>query len=613
MSKPIKIIDNFKDYDKVLDFYSFLLQYWRHCANIRNVNKGKVISEYTLVNHITILKVFLNSAISKMLRNMEILKKDNSIDENRYLTILKNIYIKLKLDEYIIKKTETLSEDQIIVCIRNAFAHATFKLAITDEKISVIFEDEKIKAVLPLEIVHYMSDIMRDQKMLNVKRDSYLANYFPFAELKTTNQREWQTALNKITKIKFERGLVEYFVPVLGTVPIGTTHLCLSPSKEIAINQEKIDSETKRLVSKYIRYYGEKNWIQIHPYLREELLSLFLNKIINNEFYDVHNEFYLSKPIKNDFVYKTTSEENFFDAALNTPYISPFAFISVFSDYAYYSLNFAKEASTRDKTNEVVYQDIEVQNVEFLEGSESDYVKHIDSPQYLVEERKYLKKERKKLNRKINSCNAQIEGITSNKELTETEKKEKLIILNDTLKEKNKELKDVIQLLKINQKEIDNFKPHYAYTNEFFRRLRNSITHFTYEIDYRKALYIKDFDSIDLILSDSDGADKFKAKINVGELTKIIEILTKRIKQRNPVYYRSDQIEIALPAQAYSDEKLMRVAKETLSKWEEDTNVKYHINEEEINESRLNSDLIVSLFTYTQESNQETEEKTSSK
>ena len=57
----------------------------------------------------------------------------------------------------------------------------------------------------------------------------------------------------------------------------------------------------------------------------------------------------------------------------------------------------------------------------------------------------------------------------------------------------------------------------------------------------------------------------------------------------------------------------MRVAKETLSKWEEDTNVKYHINEEEINESRLNSDLIVSLFTYTQESNQETEEKTSSK
>ena len=45
MSKPIKIIDNFKDYDKVLDFYGFLLQYWRHCANIRNVNKGKVISE----------------------------------------------------------------------------------------------------------------------------------------------------------------------------------------------------------------------------------------------------------------------------------------------------------------------------------------------------------------------------------------------------------------------------------------------------------------------------------------------------------------------------------------------------------------------------------------
>ena len=598
MSSTVKIIENFADYDQVLEYYKSVLNYWKHEYNTKDFNKGKSYSNFVLLNSTTVVKVYINSAISKMLRNMEILKKSSYVNDDLYKQLLKNVYIKCNLDKFVVKKQDDLTEDQVITCIRNGAAHATFKIAIIDDMLCLKFEDEKMKAVIPFTIINGIANVIRDYRVLHCKRDTFVANYYYLDNLNTTKLSEWQSALDKLTIVKTDKEISEFFVTCFESVPSGTKNLILFPPKATPIHQEKLDSETRRLIGRYIKYYGEKQWININPNFRSLILSLFLDKLINNKFYDVHSEYYYIKPIKSDddFLYITpnTERDNPFNMAINTPYISPFAFSSVLADYICYSLNFAKEASTRDKINEAIYNDIEVKKVEFLGGKESDYIKYIDNSQYLLDEHKKLVKQRKSARRKLNSCTSQKENMNKNTSLSEEEKKEKITLLEEQINEKSEEIKELTHLISINEKETKEFKPHYAYQNEFFRRLRNGITHFTYDIDYKPGIYKKDFNNMILIISDSTMGDDFKIKISVGELTKICETLTQRIKQRSKFYYENKQIGVNVPTDL--EEAEMKKLEAIMENWAKDTNFEYIIGYD-AKEVSIDKDKLVDLFS----------------
>ena len=147
MSSTVKIIENFADYDQVLEYYKSVLNYWKHEYNTKDFNKGKSYSNFVLLNSTTVVKVYINSAISKMLRNMEILKKSSYVNDDLYKQLLKNVYIKCNLDKFVVKKQDDLTEDQVITCIRNGAAHATFKIAIIDDSLIFIYKDSKGKYI----------------------------------------------------------------------------------------------------------------------------------------------------------------------------------------------------------------------------------------------------------------------------------------------------------------------------------------------------------------------------------------------------------------------------------------------------------------------------------
>lgn len=593
------ITESFDDYDQVLEYYKNILYYWKNYQNSRIMNNNQKMVGVMLLKPEVILKVYINSAISKMSRNMEALKHNPEIEEELYNKLLKNVYIKNQLDKYVIKKDKSLSEEEIIKSIRGMLAHAGFKIVNDNNKIYISIDNEKIRAVLPFTVINGIANVIRDYKLLHTKRDSFIANYNKLIKLDTTNRVDWKDALSKVSVVKSEEKIVEYINPYLSKLPSEATFFRFSRKKKIPIQQNKLDAEGKRLIGKYLRYFGERTWIKLSPDIKNAILTLFINKIVNNEFYDAHCEYYFVKPLKNEgeYYYRTPisgGKKNDFDQAINTPYVSPFAFTSVFADYAFYALNFAKEASTKDGINEAIYQDIEVQDTEFLVGKEIDYIKYIDNPQYLIDEKDKLLRTRKNLRRRIRKLESQREGISKNKEFSDEYKTEKTNNINNDLVKKNSELENVEYSISILNNRINNFKPHYAYTNEFFRRLRNSITH-SYEVDYSKGLYSRNFDNIVMTLSDFEDGDTFQAKIRIGELERIIETITERIKQKAPYYRRHKDINLFLTPEEKDNQELVETLESKINDWTKDTNFKYNIAEKS-SKTNIDEDYLTELF-----------------
>ena len=594
------ITENFDDYDQVLEYYKSTLNYWKNYQNSRIINKNQQPMEVVLLKPTIIVKVYVNSAISKMLRNMETLKHSPEISEDLYNRFLKNVYIKNQLDKYVIKKKDSLSESEIINSIRGMVAHADFKIVNENKMICISLDNEQIRAVLPFPVIDGISNVIRDYKLLHTKRDTFIVNYDKLTELNTTKQSEWKEALDQLRIIKLKNGISEYFNPVFSKIPKEATSLSISSNKKINIQQKKLDAERKRLISKYLRYFGESTWTKMSSAYKKNILTAFLSKIVNNEIYDAHSEYYFIKPLQKEgeYFYKTPlmgDKENYFDHAINTPYISPFAFTSVFADYAFYALNFAKEAATKDKINEEIYKDIEVQDVEILMGNQTNYINYIDNPQYLIDEKTKLIGKRKRLRKKIREYESQKENISKSKRVSDEDKVERINFFDNALVEKNKELENIEYLIELTNNKISNFKPHYSYTTEFFRRLRNGITH-SYEVDYSEGLYTRNYDNMTITFSDCEHGDDFKAKIRIGELEKIISILTERVKQEYPFYHRHQTIELNLATEDHENHELVEKLESKMNEWSKDTNFKYIIAEDS-SESIIDDDLIIELFS----------------
>ena len=217
---------------------------------------------------------------------------------------------------------------------------------------------------------------------------------------------------------------------------------------------------------------------------------------------------------------------------------APFIYTGLVLDLGFLCLNYIKEALAKEDLPNFNYRNIDLRNIKY---SPSDCVKLVTS----AEERKKLQgpitdleSKKSRLINNINKKFANIENLNKAKSLTDEVRGEKKLNVQKNIDSEQSLLDEVNDRLSWLYDKYNNSSDYYD-TNDFFKHLRNSISHGFYTIDYSKALNKKDLSKIVFKFQDWD-IDKnnrknkilvFEAEITAGKLLDLFEQLHSRLRE----------------------------------------------------------------------------------
>ena len=483
--------DKYYGVDFAMDFYLEMIKIWED----KRPNISSDDNIILIVNPIILSRLLLSAFQSQIAITNELALDIEDTAEGKRIEKL----IEKQLDESTlldrITPRESLTKKEIKQQLKNALSHAEYNLATREDGMTIIeISSPKIEASFTLKEVAELTEI-------------YIQNY---ASTDTTVE--------------------EYHILNLLRLNINNKALLQSAVKSISPNKK-----LQELTRDYILYIGLQNWIELDN--RKLKTQIFSDRIVRNI---TNKPSYRNKgdQISALFNYATfhgkgnVSIEKFYEMNFEGPFI----YTDMLIDLGFLCLNYIKEAQAKQELPNFNYHNISLKGVKYSPTNTVRIVDVTEQQTKLQNQINDLTPAMQKAKSAVEKAEDDLEKLDKNTKIPAQIKAQQYQSRKDSIlknTQKYNELKTKIASL---QASYDNAED-YVETNDFFKHLRNSISHGFYSIDYSKGLKDKDLGKVIFHFEDYE-IDKnnrtkrtkvFEADITAKTLTTIFETLRDRI------------------------------------------------------------------------------------
>lgn len=482
--------DKYYGVDFAIDFYLEMIKVWKtkRPGIIGNDNLALI------VNPIILSRLLLSAWSSQIAITNELSLDIEATPEGKRIDSL----IEKQLDESNLLKRITpkvpLTKKEIKQQLKNALSHAEYTLATREDGTTIIeISSPKIEGTFTVsEIAEITNIYIRNYALTDDKEESY--DIWRLLTLKANNKSLLQEAVESITT-------------------------------------EKKDQE---LIRDYILYAGLQNWLGLTTYQKESIFSDRISRIIAKKptYRSTAEQLVLLFDYATYHGKGKVSADDFYKMTFEAPSI----YTDMLIDLGFLCLNYIKEAQAKQELPNFNYHNISLKGVKYSNNGCVRVVSIAEQQTKLTNQIADLTPAMHKAKKIVEKCEEELEKLDQNTKIPPQIKAQQYQSRKDSIlrnTEKYNELKTKISSL---QTAHDNAED-YVETNDFFRHLRNSISHGFYSIDYRKALKDKDlgkivfhFEDFDIDQTNRSKRTKvFEADIEASRLTSIFETLRDRL------------------------------------------------------------------------------------
>ena len=510
-------LEHYENANAINQFYLKALKNWKiygtKKSNINRINIFPMSVELFMkmeINEIAFFFATQNQYIEDAI-------KENPKYEAKYIEELS----KIEVGKHFISKVET-NKQQFFYDIRSALAHANYKIFIKPELKDpednyIYIENDRVKGKISLGKLIEIKEKYQFIKESIDENEEMLANVNYIMSLKTNNKNNYKNAIDSLKLAKFKDPSTTIGIIMRAIPELSTEYLSIVDVKDLTEKQ-------KRIIKSYIDYVGLKKWNNTSTRAKVVALTLITKFCFNNKVRLQFDTMDLTRSIALGKYYEEKQD--------GLSILAPFHYANLLMQYSFYCLNTYKERAKQINIEDLLYTSNELSKINYIDVYDCDK----DEIENKIIEK--LKSEKNKLKIAQENKEKQINGIMSTTKLENDDKISKL-----------KERREELDRISITRKQIDE-KLHeltekqgkygdYFSSPEFFDRLRNSISHGYYEIDYLSGLKTKNLEN--MIIRFYDKNDKrivFDFKIRAADLISLFNTLLVEVKQKSPHYQR---------------------------------------------------------------------------
>ena len=466
----LSIYDKYETIEEVMTLYEKMIQIWSEHTPTNPYTKEVVI----LTNPDIIKRLILTHFSVKIAwANEKILELQDEVERKKYETAI---------DEYMdgidafnkFQAKVPLTKSELKQQIKNALAHAEYDIYVDAKSYTPYMNIhspyiEGDIGINDLEELcnYYMSIVSALDRTNKTTQNESLLSYNP-------NNFRKEDLKEAIKRLRINKNPIELPKDVHMTY-IG----------EIPFETESITPEQMDLIYNYILYVGGQQWCNL-PYT--EKLRVFyrdFEPLLHNEHnFKYSSEFLLytlNRLLKlNDQTYEHRSIE----------FAAPTIYSNFILELGYISLNYIKEAGHKETLHDFKYYDFDLSKIKYWPKSCVKTVTKEEQQSRLSSEIAELSNKLSKWLPIIDKKKKTIESL-SGAPLSDEIKQEKISKTQEELLNAQNKLAELQTKITTLQELSDN-ATGYTNCNEFFKHLRNSISHGFYDIDYNSALENKD-------------------------------------------------------------------------------------------------------------------------
>lgn len=506
---------NFYDYTDVsIQIYNTVIKYWETARPNVRVDRYYEIPN----NKIGLLRVFINSAFTKIARTNELI---NSLGS----TLTRDEYEK-RIDHYIdklicfnnIQSLQEISNDEKRRQVKNCLAHSNFKIVedesenLANKRFKIVIENHYIKGELSVLDIGDLQDFyvtLSDDIDINSKEYYGLSDLF---HLKTNNAKVLSSVIDKIGWRYLMKAMPKNFTQV---------HF------DTDSNQIYLNDEQKKLLEDYIKYIGINNWINADMETREYVFISQMKFLIDKKVDLRRNDGYIS------ILLSCLLDNQNYKKLEKIKFEAPMAYASTIIDFGYFCFNYLREAHKKDALGDFNFIDFDLNGIS-VPYSEDDCFKQADYSSNIFNLLRTKTIQSEKLKKEIEKEELLKIGIKSTESISEDKKIQLLEIKDFKINQKSQELLQLLEEIESLNVSLQDQKQHIDSTN-FFRHLRNSFSHGFYSIDYKKALANKNLEQIeytfyDMVEKDGKHVKTFEVKLTSKRLVKLLNHYADRVK-----------------------------------------------------------------------------------
>lgn len=518
------LLDKFFCVDLSYQTYKELIKFWEIKTPYISYNEALMF----VSNAASYARLLISSYSAQIARvNEMILDLEDTQRKDIYNNKISSYMDKVPAFSKITAKVP-LTPQEIKQKIKNALAHAEYNL--------IYDNNDKNDLLVYLEIdtdyiygkISFL-DIDELWKFYTTISDELLTSDIAYSgvsdlfRMKANNVDLLKKAIDKIGTFKLDK---ENTINNNQTVLIDQ---CIPDS--IPLNKEQ-----KELIFNYIRYIGLANWVKLDYRDRGIIFSRHLKFMINSK-----NNFRNSSANISDTldycIFHARGEKSVIDMYFMS-FESPNIYAGMILDLGFLTLNYIKEVLHKEELPNFNYRNINLNSIKY---TPSNCIKYVTKE----EEQNRLKKIISELENRINKITLSIkkkkEDIKKIKKVDSIEETKKQQIIADkqkSLDENTIKLNESTSLLESLKEKVANATDYYD-TNDFFKHLRNSISHGFYEVDYSEALKKKDLTKIifkfyDYEIDETNRKNRklvFSASITANKLLDLFDELHQRVQQ----------------------------------------------------------------------------------
>lgn len=419
-----------------------------------------------------------------------------------------------------IKPKQPMTNNELKQQIKNALSHAEYTIGHEEEGTCYLdISSPKIEGKITLaDLSHLMKAYSDIYILLTPQRITYRVDDI-FSQT-ANNKNLLRKSISKITKGTY-----------LSDVALPSEVTAFGWD---AVEEQPLTKEQQDFIYNYISYIGIQNWISMHPDDRMKLFVHVMKPQIENHlspFVTGSDVMLALDYLLYHGAHYTTSEE--YNQLI---YQFPAMYANSIIELGFLCLNHIKESQAKEELSDFNYHNISLKGIAYepkscvrLVTKEEQETKYNNQ---LVHLRQGATKEQATLQRKHND----IMHLQDNENIPPEKRKE-------LLERKKQELEETSERLRKLTSQIYDYEDRfsscedYVETNDFFKHLRNSISHGFYSVDYTNGLKSKDlgkmvfhFEDWDISKEDRTVRKKvFSADITGDQLMRIFEELKERL------------------------------------------------------------------------------------
>lgn len=524
--------DKYESVEEAIDLYKTMIKVWGlHSPRSKYITPFYLKLSPTIIN-----RVMISNFSAQIARSNEIiLDLQDETQKEEFETAISKYMEGIEAFKKIRPKVP-MSHKELKQHIKNALAHAEYDIYYTEDFSStgICLYSDFVEGEISIQDMELLADYYKALVSTIDLDDEMFYGTGSLLTLRANNNMLLKDAISKIKKGKNVLGI---------KLPREMNLLCYINTES---SSKPLTQEQQELIYNYIKYIGDQAWAKSSPEQKGAIFVRSIDPMLNQKYDFRHSTFYISTTLSRFL--KMPIEKSVLDLL---DFSAPTIYAGLILELGFLCLNYMKEAQRKQKLPNFDYCNVDLGNIEYWPETCVQVVSREEHQTKLQAEVANLSSKVSNWQEVILRNQSRIDGLSA-ADISEERKQQIASAPLERIKEAKLKLEE-LQAKITSTQELCNNTTGYTNSNDFFRHLRNSISHGFYRVDYSEALAKKDMSKVTYYFQDWD-IDKddrknrqqvFEAKMTAGQLLNIFGQIEDRLvrnycPQQDEIYFFQD-------------------------------------------------------------------------